>query len=375
MSTKVLVVCMFDSIHSARWLKQFEDQEIEFLLFPSSPHRRVNPQLSALLSSRSTANYRVVRGSSLFALPLWLLDKFFDNFFRGTILRRAIGKFKPDYLHALELQNAGYLSLRAIGENKSVNLKFIATNWGSDIYWFRQFPKHEIKLRKLLQIADRYSCECQRDVNLAQQLGFAGVVMPVAPNAGGFSSAQLEIPLAPMASRTTVAIKGYHGWVGRAKVALDALEMVADQVRNFDIEVYSANLTTVRHAKKIARRTGLNIRVHKKGSLTHNQVLELFAKSKIYVGLSLSDGISTSLLEAMAMGAIPVQTSTACCDEWFSETGVAVNEINAPNVARSIEKALELANVQANSDLNRKTIANRASQEKIKQSSLDFYRP
>lgn len=375
MSTKVLVVCMFDSIHSARWLSQFQDEDIEFLLFPSSPHRRINPNFLALLNSNSPASYRVVPGSSFFALPLWLVDKFFDNFFRSAILRRAIRKFQPDFLHALELQNAGYLSLRAIGENKSGNLKFIATNWGSDIYWFRQFPKHEAKLRRLLKIANRYSCECERDVALAKELGFVGEVMPVAPNAGGFTREELEAPLAPVSSRKTIALKGYHGWVGRAKVALDAVELVADKLRNFNIEVYSANLTTARYAKKISRRTGLTIRVHKKGELKHKQVLDLFARSKIYVGLSLSDGISTSLLEAMAMGAIPVQTSTACCDEWFRDTGVAVHEISAANVARSIEKALELANVQENSDSNRQTIANRASQEKIKQSSLNFYRP
>jgi glycosyltransferase involved in cell wall biosynthesis len=48
-------------------------------------------------------------------------------------------------------------------------------------------------------------------------------------------------------------------------------------------------------------------------------MLDLFASSRIYVGISLSDGISTSLLEAMAMGAFPIQTSTACVDEWFAD--------------------------------------------------------
>jgi glycosyltransferase involved in cell wall biosynthesis len=35
------------------------------------------------------------------------------------------------------------------------------------------------------------------------------------------------------------------------------------------------------------------------------------------VGHSLSEGISTSMLEAMAMGAIPIQTCTSCADEWI----------------------------------------------------------
>ena len=74
----------------------------------------------------------------------------------------------------------------------------------------------------------------------------------------------------------------------------------------------------------MASETGLDITAHAKRALSHQQVPELFAKSKIYVGLSESDGISTSMLEATAMGAIPMQTSTACGDEWFKDSGVAV---------------------------------------------------
>jgi trehalose-6-phosphate synthase len=46
-----------------------------------------------------------------------------------------------------------------------------------------------------------------------------------------------------------------------------------------------------------------------KGKLNHHQVPELFASARIYVVLSLSDGISTSLLEFMAIRVIRVQTA------------------------------------------------------------------
>ena len=46
------------------------------------------------------------------------------------------------------------------------------------------------------------------------------------------------------------------------------------------------------------------------------------SRARIYVGLSKSDGISTSLLEAMAMGAFPIQTGTSCASEWI-EDGVS----------------------------------------------------
>jgi hypothetical protein len=118
-----------------------------------------------------------------------------------------------------------------------------------------------------------------------------------------------------ISDRKVLAVKGYHDWVGRAKVVLVAISELAEQLRDYQVVVYSANYTTARLAKSVSEKTGLDIVVHRKGKLRHDQMLDLFASAKIHVGISLPSGISTSLLESMAMGAIPVQTSTACCDE------------------------------------------------------------
>jgi hypothetical protein len=370
---RVEVICMLDSIHSARWLEQFNDQEIDFVLFPSSPNRRIHPQLRALLELNTTANYKIVPLGKWFGLPLWILDKFTNNFFRGTLLRWTIRKYKPDILHALELQNAGYMSLRALSKYKPDGLRFIATNWGSDIFWFQRFPKHRAKLQALLKLADTYSAECHRDVALARELGFTGEALPVIPNAGGFSKADLSIPLLPPDKRKTIALKGYHGWVGRAKVALNAVGELAPELSDYQIVVYSANRSVLKLAKQIASRTGLEITAHGKGALSHQKMLEVFAQSKIYVGLSESDGISTSMLEAMAMGAIPVQTSTACCDEWFRETGVAVHEISVPAVKDAIREGLRLATNPANAERNLGVIRKRAGADTVKEIALTFY--
>jgi len=369
----IFVTCMLNSIHSARWLEQFSDQQIDFVLFPSSPNRRIHPQLKALLELNTTANYRIVPLGRWFGLPLWILDKFTNNFFRGALLRLTIMRRKPDILHALELQNAGYVSLRALSKHKPDGLRFIATNWGSDIFWFQRFPKHRAKLEALLKLADAYSAECHRDVVLAKELGFTGEALPVIPNAGGFSKADLSMPLLPPDERKTIALKGYHGWVGRAKVSLEAVRELAEELGDYKFVVYSANRSVIKLAKQVAKETGLDITAHAKGSLSHQQVLELFAKSKIYVGLSESDGISTSMLEAMAMGAIPVQTSTACCDEWFKDSGVAVREITVQSVKTAIQQGLVLAEDPANAKENRTTIELRASAEDVQKIALTFY--
>ena len=371
--TKVLAISMLDSIHTARWLSQFRDSDKTFYLFPSSPHRRVHPELKNLLEGNYRAKYQIVPSGKYFGLPLWILDKFTNNLFRGLLLRHFIKKHNPAIVHALELQNAGYVALRALEKRKPAGLKLIVTNWGSDIFWFQKYPKHKDKLVRLLAIADAYSAECQRDIELAKELGFAGKVMPVIPNAGGFSEEGLSRPSLPVEQRNTIAIKGYDGWVGRAKVALEAVRQMPHELEAFEIQVYSANRSVLSLAKKVSAETGLAIRAFGKGALSHKQVLEMFARSRIYVGLSESDGISTSMLEAMAMGAIPVQTSTACCDEWFRDSGVAVHEITVPAVQNAIRQGLELAKDPKNAAKNLETIKRKASAEEVKKIALTFY--
>lgn len=365
---------MFDSIHSARWLSQFREGEYEFLLFPSSPHRRLRPELKALLQSSGPAKYRLFPISRFFGLPFWVADKFLGNSIRGLLVRLAAKRFRPDIVHTLELQNAGYVALKAF-EKQDRDFKLMVTNWGSDIFWFQRFPNHKAKLQRLLAIANIYSAECSRDIGLARNLGFAGRAMPVIPNAGGFSLKDLDSELTATAQRTKIAIKGYQGWVGRAVTALDAVASMADLLKGYELVIYSANVKTIKHAREIEKKTGLRFTIHPKGALSHRQVLELFGQSKIYIGLSESDGISTSLLEAMAMGAIPVQTATACCDEWFTNTGVAIQKIEVQEVAQGIRKALTLAEDPTNSATNRETIKAKANADDVSRIARTFYDP
>jgi glycosyltransferase involved in cell wall biosynthesis len=336
---RVVLVCMVDSIHVARWIDQFDASEVEFTLFPSTPNRRVHTMIKDMMAKNG--NIIIVPFGGKLSIPLWGMDLIFSDYIRGLLLRGLLRRSQPDFVHALELQHGGYIASRAL-EDTSLKAPFIATNYGSDIYWFQQFPKHITKIKRLLARADRYSAECNRDVDLAKKYGFTGEVLPVFPNAGGFTEDQLNRTLIPTSERKVIAIKGYEGWVGRASVAVEALYSLTDELADYKIVFYSCNAKTIRLVKKLKRQTGLNIEWHSKGELAHTEMLDLFASARIYVGISLSDGISTSLLEAMAMGAFPIQTSTACIDEWFSDGsgGLALKSVQSSELESKLKLAL-----------------------------------
>ena len=330
---------MVDSIHVARWIAQFEQSEVEFTLFPSTPNRRVHSMIKDMMAKNG--NIRIVPFGGKLSIPLWGMDLLFSDYVRGLLLRGILKRKQPDFVHALELQHGGYITSRAL-EDAHLKTPFIATNYGSDIYWFQQFPKHLEKIKKLIARADRYSAECNRDVDLAKKYGFTGEVMPVFPNAGGFTDKQLNRPLTPTAERKVIAIKGYEGWVGRASVAVEALYSLTSELADFKIVFYSCNAKTIRLVKNLKRKTMLNVEWHAKGKLSHAQMLDLFASARIYIGISLSDGISTSLLESLVMGCYPIQTSTACVDEWIGdeEVGSILSQADSKTLADQLKSSL-----------------------------------
>ena len=312
---RILVVGMADSVHLGRWLEHFEDSEHEFLIFPSSPHRKIHSKIRSLME-RKPAKFKIPSLMRFLALPLWVLDRLADNWVRGFLLSYYSLGFKPQLVHVLEFQNAGYTYLKARKINVVLaDVRLLLTPYGSDMYWFMRFPKHERILRQLVGCAAAMSCECQRDEKLATSLGFKGQFMPRVP---AFGHVQLNTEMNDHV-RDKIMVKGYQNKWGQAANAIRALKIAAPHLQELEIHFFSCNFSTIWRARKLAFETGLNVITHPKGTLSHDDIQKLFASTLIYVGLSKSDGISASMIEAMAGGAIPIQSNTSCCEEWLKD--------------------------------------------------------
>ncbi len=53
--------------------------------------------------------------------------------------------------------------------------------------------------------------------------------------------------------------------------------------------------------------------------MSGDQIAAEYQQSRVYIGASKSDGISTSFLEAMNYGAFPIQTNTSCAQDWINK--------------------------------------------------------
>lgn len=350
---RILFVAMSDSVHTARWISLLRGQSWDLHLFPSLDAGIVHPDLVGVTVHHSFFGPAgrakgVVRtrgvylpGKQTSRLVKALLKQLVPEYHLQQ-LYRLIRRLKPDVVHSMEIQAAGYLTLQAKHALGDRFPTWIVTNWGSDIYLFGRLPAHRERLKQVLAKCDFYSCECQRDVELARGLELKGEVLPVLPNSGGFdievSAAMREGELP--SSRKLIMLKGYQGWAGRALVGLRALERCADMLKSYTVVIYSASDDVRLAAQLFEANTGVSTCVLPDGT-PHRDMLAHHARARVSIGLSISDAISTSFLEAMVMGSLPIQSKTGCADEWAEDGKSAL--FVPPEDPEVIEAALRRA--------------------------------
>ena len=296
-------------------------------------------------------------------------------------LAAVIAEVQPDLIHSMEFQHAGYLvmatrDLIKARDPQAPFPRWLATNWGSDIYHFGHEAGHSAQIRRLCETIDLYSCECHRDQHLGLSYGYKGPELPVLPNSGGMDMDHvlgLRGDLPP-SKRRTVMVKGYDHFAGRAMVSLAVLERFAAELKGYKIILFSVGARPRVRALELAAAGILDIEVV--DWATHDDILRFFGQARLYLGVSVSDAISTSVLEAMAMGAFPVQTNTSCCDEWFIDgiTGFAVPVDDVEVIAARFLQALtDDALVDAAATQNLAIIHSRIALDVIRPRMKEFY--
>ena len=380
---KVLVIGMADSIHLARWLTQFADEDIDFYIFPSKKYRSKNGELTKLIHSLRSAKYTLIAPLNIGFITGYidfikfeLLSKIFYRLKRSNNLNKIIKQSNFTYIHALEFQGAGYL-LNKVPKLLLDKSKTILTNWGSDIFYFRKMPHHATQIRKSLALADYYSAECERDYDLARELGFIGRALPCIPNAGVFDLEKYRTNAIPPSQRNQLIIKGYGGTFGRADIPINLLAQIEEEFPSVNFFVYSLSKDMFQLIKTLPPRVKKKMRISLiRNKISHSQMINEFLKSRVYVGCSESDGISTSYLEALATGAYPIQTSTSCASEWVGRGAASsIISLDSKVALESIREALRNNSlVDSACETNLRVAQKYLEYNSVKEKAFEFYR-
>jgi glycosyltransferase involved in cell wall biosynthesis len=388
---RILFVAQAVSLHTARWINQLNDQGWDIHLFDMlggfpNPELRGITEYSLLFPRKISSSRPVSYGNpvllkyGLDPFPLSLVGFFTRRIFRkrAKLLADVINKIQPDVIHSMELQTESYQLLevlRLLGGKFSI--PWIVTTWGSDIYYFKQFPDHLDKIREVLCKCDCLIPDCTRDVVLARELGFHGSVPFVLPAAGAYPVAEMRslISAGSASNRRLIMLKGYQGWAGRALNALEAIESCTDVLKAYEIVVYLASPAVVEKVRSMQRTGTLNIRVLPRSP--YRTILELFGRARIALAVNQTDGAPNAMLEAMTMNALPIQSDTQSTAEWITDgvNGILIDPHDPLDIAGAIRKAvLDDALIEKAAEINSKLIFERLDISVVKPKVINMYK-
>ena len=289
---------------------------------------------------------------------------------------KAYKQINPDIIHCFEMQLAG---LPIMGFLNKIETPLIYSSWGSDLFDYERLGMSIQQVNEFLTRSDYLITDCNRDIAIARDLGFTGTLLGVFPGNGGLSLTKNDI--AQTADRDTILIKGYDDGVGKASVVLEALALVHPELlAAFDICIYSADRSIEKQVKASSTLVHLPITVVSRHSFMKNTaLLKIMGRSAIHIGNSLSDGMPNALLEAMGMGAFPIQSNPGGATAEVINDGVNGILIKDPEDVQEICKAIEasLENIELRKkaqDYNIKFIEANYDREYLRPFITDLYK-
>jgi glycosyltransferase involved in cell wall biosynthesis len=357
---KILIVGMSESPHLHTWIDGIADSEVasDVWLFPSDfpVHKYGNSEIRV-------KEFPYFIFGILTNLTFRVLDILTNRLWRSYFLYREIKRIKPTHLHFHETQHGAYLYNSIAGHPKNrFTGKLILSTWGSDLIVYGKSKSHSMSIKQTMAWVELLTSERVEDLDVAIDNGFRGKFL--APIYITVGSKEHDLNLRKTSERNLVLFKGYQDNHGRALNALQSIELLASQMdlSQFRIKVFSSSESVKLQTELLSEKIDIEVLPR----MPKCELMEYFKEARVYLGLSSSDGLSTSMVEAMTYGAFPIQSQNSSAPKFLTNgvTGGVVDPWNILEIVNILKIALtsdELVDQAAIS--NRRIIAEKYSWE------------
>ena len=436
---KILFIGDVGSIHVARWVNQLHGTGWDFRVFQPVPssfgvrgeflsgriylpydvHKpdsiraeyTLTPKPPSLITRAFRKSLRILKITSFDEGPLSLAARVIRKGLRmfkitpleenpqspetrhAIFLADLIRKWQPDVIHSLGMfsfwRDNGIVLLRAreiLGGR--LPCQWIVSSWGADLDLYPYLGKKEqAEAEAILTTCDGMLLEGERDLALAQKLGFHGKVLAKLPAYGGITW-KLQDYCVPglTSSRRVILLKGRDNTdhvlaggdpQGRAMTAIKAFKMCHHLLKSYSIVITQATPSVEAEAKMLAA-AGMDITIYPNSmSLPYEQWLKLLGSARILIAVTASDGLPSTLIEAMSLGVFPIHSGLETVREWINdgENGLLVPPEDVQAVAGALRQALENdALVDKAAEHNLKLIAKTLSDSVVRPQVIDLYK-
>ena len=232
------------------------------------------------------------------------INKFNQNKLADVFEKKLI-EIQPDLVQSFEMFSSCVPILEVM--RKYPKTKWVYNIWGNDLFYFKEFSKPKAQIKEVLKRMDYLFSDCERDHEIALDIGFNGEFLGVFPTGGGYDLDKYDKFLKESSERITILIKGYEHEFGRCIKVLEAIITMKSELLDYNIVVFGANEKVEVFSKKNNLDNWDNLIIYKHRA--HAEILKLMGESLIYIGNSISDGMPNTLLEAIIMGVFPIQSN------------------------------------------------------------------
>jgi len=287
--------------------------------------------------------------------------------------RQLMNKIHPDMVHALRIPFEGMLA-----SVTPAGVPLIVSTWGNDFTLHAPASRRMSALtRQTLRRADALMSDTQRDVSLAKEWGFdPSKPTLVVPGNGGLDLAAMQKAVAGIERADPAQIidpRGLRSYV-RTDIFFQAIPLVLAQ--HPKVRFVCTSMQGQSEAVDWVEKLGIAANVSLLPLLSQEQLWQEFARSTISVSLSTHDGTPNTLLEAMALGCLPICGDLDSIREWIKpgENGLLVDPADPQALASAMLRALEDAPLREQAaSHNEAIIAERADLAHTHSAIADFY--
>lgn len=255
-------------------------------------------------------------------------------------LRRIIKRFRPDVVYAPFVVSNGLSAVLAW------NGPTVTSGRGGDVLeqigrvgWRRRLREHLVRFvcRRCVVV---HSVSAEITAHL-RRLGVPESKLVEIP-VGVDTSLFVPAPDMPRPQALRLICPRKHEPVYDNMTVVEALGRLKASGRTFECVIASEGSLLAVHKARV-HELGLDDRVSFPGEVPHAKVPAMLQEADIYVSATLSDGTSSALLEAMAVGLMPVVSRIPANEPWIEHgrTGLLFEPGRPASLAEMLERAMD----------------------------------
>ena len=308
----------------------------------------------------------------------------------ANILREVTEQIQPDLIHAMRIPYEGMIASIALRRSmgagaRTITPPLLISVWGNDFTLHaRSTSVMGNYTRQALRDSDALHTDCQRDQDLAMELGFAPTKPSIILPGGGGIKLDVFYP-----AETLSKDSGIHHFVDelpvtiinprgfRAYVSNDTFFQAIPSVLSKypDVRFICPGMAGETQAYKWIMELGIGQQVELLPVQSQLEMAKLFRRSQISVSITTHDGTPNSLLEAMASGCFPIAGDIQSLHEWITpdENGLLVDPGDPNALAKAIQKVLSQRELRRQArERNLQIVKERAEYETIMHTAEEF---